>query len=62
MRCNVMCTNDENPHLIDTKMYLLHVECHVRDAATDLVVHLDNTNNTALQCFGNGKMPRHIIG
>ena len=28
-------------------MYLFHVEYHVRDADTDLVVHYDNTNNTA---------------
>ena len=34
-----MCTNDENPHLIDIKMYLFHVESHVINAITDLVVH-----------------------
>ena len=39
MSYNIMFTNDENSYLIDTKMYLFHVEYHVRDAATDLVVH-----------------------
>ena len=39
MRYNVTFTNDENPHLIDNKRYLLHVAYQVRDAATDLVVH-----------------------
>ena len=47
IRYNVMCTNGESPHLIDTKMYLFHVEYQVRDAAADLVVHQDNVNDTA---------------
>ena len=37
VRYNAICTDDESPHLFDTKMYLFHVEYHVRDAVTDLV-------------------------
>jgi len=41
-----MSTNNENPHLIDTKLSLFHVECHgaghavsqVRGVATALAV------------------------
>ena len=32
-------TNDENPHLSHTKIYLIHVEYRVRDAVTNLAVH-----------------------
>ena len=39
MRYDVICTKNENLHLIDTKMYLFHEECHVRCVVTDLVVH-----------------------
>ena len=38
-----MCTNDENPHLIDTHACLLHVEYHVIGLVTDLVVRQGNT-------------------
>ena len=38
LRYNVMFTNDENPYLIDTKVYVFHVECHGGSVATDLVV------------------------
>ena len=30
MRYNDMCINDENPQLIDTKMYLFHVESEMQ--------------------------------
>ena len=49
-----MCTNNQNPHLIETKnkMHSFHLECHVRDTVTDFVVHQDNTNNTARVAAG----------
>ena len=34
-----MCANKKNPHLIETKLYLFHVECHTRGVVTELVVH-----------------------
>ena len=36
-----MCTNEENPYLTDTEMYLFHVECYVRVVVTDLVVTIE---------------------
>ena len=50
-----MCTNDESFHVIDTKMYLFHIECHVRVVVTDLVVQYGNTNNKP-RCFGDRVM------
>ena len=50
-----MSTNDEYPHLIDTKVYLFHEECHAR-------VQLQNwfyakvTQTTSPRCFGSGDM------
>ena len=38
MKYDIMCINDESPHLIDTKIYLLHVERHVRGIVSELVV------------------------
>ena len=38
IRYNAMCTTGENPHLIDTKMYLFDVELHVWGVVTELVV------------------------
>ena len=51
-----MCTNDENSYLIDNKLHLFHVEYHFKDAVTDLVVHEDNTNNTAPNVGGHARL------
>ena len=48
-----MCTNDENPHLVETRMSLFHVECHVRGAVTDLVVPYGNTHSMPLMLWNN---------
>ena len=55
IRYNVMCTNDGNPHLIDNKMYLSYVKCHVRGVVAYLVVRYGDTNNKPTMC-GNGNM------
>ena len=57
MRYNVICTNDENPLLRDTKMYLSHVEYQVRDAVTDMVVQQGNANNTVPNVLQMGACP-----
>ena len=46
-----MRTSDENPHLIDTKMYLFHVERHIRGVVTTLVIRLGSTNNKPPMCL-----------
>ena len=61
MGYSVMCNNDEYPYLIDTKTHLFHVEYHVRDAVTNLVVHKDNTNNIAPNALEMG-MPGYSSG
>ena len=35
---DVVFTNDENPHLIDTEISLFHVEHHVEGIVTELVL------------------------
>ena len=38
LRYSAMCTNDEHPILIDTKMYLFHVAYHARGIVADFGV------------------------
>ena len=56
-----MCTNDENPYLIDTKMYLFHVEYHFGGLVTDLVVRLGNIDNQPAM-FWKRRHAGHING
>ena len=56
-----MSINDENPHLIDTKMYLFLVECQVRGVVTELVVRKGNTRNKPPMVWKR-RHAGHIIG
>ena len=50
-----MSTNDEHPHLIDTKVYLFHEECHARVQLLKWF-YAKVTQTTSPQCFGSGSM------
>ena len=57
MRDNVICTNDANLHLFDTKTYLYHVQRHVRDTVLTWLYA-----KVTLPMFWKWKHAGYIIG